>query len=858
MKSIKLTTLLAAFAAAFIITSHAGTYTWTGAGNDGLWTTVANWNYNGEAATSHPGSSPSDDVVINGNYNVTYDVGVDFAPQANVVITVSGGAKLTQSGGNWQNFGTGAELILDNGSYDGGTSGKFRLNNGILTIRNGGSFTCSNGELSRDDNSVVTVESGDIVLKGNFKLLASDQFVKGSITTEGELVPTANITLDGFSLSCSTMTPANNPVITLKAGSISTRRTADASDGGFWGACTVDIIIGKVASFSALVHNDKTAYADTYGTTRFKYNGSALSAEEFAQIFTTEITSDGDYSRYTISTSEVSGAPAIASYSAVYSDSAIAFEVSLEDSSAPDTVLTLYYDTADHEHNTSFGWPNSVLLVLDETDGKYKAVVNTTVNAVYYYLISASSESAAQTIWTSGTIIAADMPTDSNVWLGNTSDITLPSNWSKQAVPDADDIVEISQFFSKGERINWDVAAVPEVAGWRQSNAMVVSFNTTASSAFLISGDASLTAGTWTHGGPADEPTEMINVTVGGSMTVGSNARIVAGTGANTDDNDGAPRGYTRGHGPGYLRTAGGSYAGEGGHITNTTGFVTYGSILNPASYGSGGWGDNVRYGGGGIVKLDVGGALTMNGVIRSRGFGYALNGVDQATGEPTTGGAGSGGSINITAASISGTGSIDANGGNNGLYGPGSGGRVKVALTGNSATFDSFTGTIEAVGGWMESDASPTIFDVSPAAGGTVCLQTGNSNPVVKVYNVFRIGGNDSTWRVATGEAIPSATHLPAMQNGDTAASLKTTKWELSGRGSIRLTADVLVESLELAAAEGDQCVYAEGHTLTVRQLFINGVKLPSGTYTASNTSWVKGEGSVIASGKGLAIVIR
>ena len=98
----------------------------------------------------------------------------------------------------------------------------------------------------------------------------------------------------------------------------------------------------------------------------------------------------------------------------------------------------------------------------------------------------------------------------------------------------------------------------------------------------------------------------------------------------------------------------------------------------------------------------------------------------------------------------------------------------------------------------------------------------------------------------------------LPAMQNGDTAASLKTTKWELSGRGSIRLTADVLVESLELADDDGEQCVYAEGHTLTVRQLFVDGVKLPSGTYTASNTSWVKGEGSVIASGKGLAIVIR
>ena len=108
----------------------AGTYTWTGSAGDGLWTTAANWNYYGETATSHPGNSPSDDVVIDGNYNVIYDVGSDFTPQANVVITVSGGATLTQQGGNWQDFKEGAELILDNGSYDGGSATNFRLNNG--------------------------------------------------------------------------------------------------------------------------------------------------------------------------------------------------------------------------------------------------------------------------------------------------------------------------------------------------------------------------------------------------------------------------------------------------------------------------------------------------------------------------------------------------------------------------------------------------------------------------------------------------------------------------------------------------------------------------------------------------------
>ena len=389
---------------------------------------------------------------------------------------------------------------------------------------------------------------------------------------------------------------------------------------------------------------------------------------------------------------------------------------------------------------------------------------------------------------------------------------------------------------------------------------MVVSFNTTASSAFLISGDARLTAGTWTHGGPADVPTEMVNVSVGGAMTVGANARIVAGTGSNADDNDGAPRGYTRAHGPGYLRTAGGSYAGDGGHITNTTGFVSYGSILDPLSYGSGGWGDNSGYGGGGVIRLVVGGALTMDGVIRSRGFGYALNGTIPETGESTAGGAGSGGSINITAASLSGSGSIDANGGNNGLYGPGSGGRVKVALTGAGEDFSGFAGTIEAVGGWMESLESPEFFDVSPAAAGTVCLQAGAANPVVKVHNVFRIAGVDSTWRVATGEAVPSATHLPSMQGGDVMSALKKTAWELSGRGAIRLTADARVASLTLASDGGDQRVYTEGHTLTVSRFTVNGLKVPYGVYTsADKPGIIIGDGAVeVRNSAGMAVYVR
>ena len=856
------TPALSAALALLAASATAGTYTWTGAGNTGLWSTPENWNYDGAAAATSPGMSPADDVVISGEgVVVVYDTSVfgfgDFTPQTGATITVADGARLEQNGGNWANFQAGATLVLDGGSYDAGSQTQFRLNDGNIVIRNGGSFTCSNGELTRGNDSCLTVESGTMVLAGNYSILPADTLGKGSIVSTGELSLRTSVTLDGFSLGCSTLVPQNNPPITLKEGTLSTRRTADASDAGVWGTCTIDFIVGKSASFSALVWNDKTPYADTFGTSRFKYNGDSLSQEQFDEIFTTETAADGGYVRYTVSTEEVAGAPAIASHSAVYSESAIAFSVALESSSAADTVLTLYYDTADHEHNTSFGWPNAAALVEDPSDGLFKATVSVPEDALYYYLISASSASADQTIWIAGTVVAADMPEDSFVWIGNTPDASLPSNWSRNALPGEDDIVEFNAFYSRGGVVEWDSEAIPEVAGWRQSKDVYVKFDTTESRPFAISGDASLTAGSWTHVGPSDEPDGMVNVSVGGDMTIGAAARIVAGTGMNANDDDGAPRGYTRGNGPGYLRTAGGSHAGEGGHVTNTTGFVSYGSVLDPLSWGSGGWGDGNAYAGGGVIKLAVSGTLSLDGAIRSRGFGYPLGG-------DYVGGAGSGGSVNLTAGRLSGSGSIDANGGSSGLYGPGSGGRVKVALTAEGADFDGFSGTIEAVGGSMQDENQCAIYDLSPAAAGTVCLQKAGSVPVVKVFNEFRFAGigqegTAAAWRVASGEAVPSATHLPAMQDGDSVVSLLGTGWELSGHGALRLTDDVRVLSLSLESDDGSQCVYTEGRILTVKSLSVAGTALGSGEYRAADLPGiVVGSGSVVVDVMPTLLIVR
>ena len=437
-----------------------------------------------------------------------------------------------------------------------------------------------------------------------------------------------------------------------------------------------------------------------------------------------------------------------------------------------------------------------------------------------------------------------------NLFVGAMSErASNKDNWSKGAVPTPADLVYVVAASARRTTLNWDIENAT-VAGWVQIGGRV-NFHGSPSDILTIDGSATISGdATWTHDGPADAPTEMVNVAVTGNLVLAADSTIQVGTGS--DNGRLISRGYTRGHGPGYLRTAGGSFAGEGGHITNTTGFVSYGSILDPLSHGSGGWGDGVNYAGGGVVKLVVGGTLTVDGAIQSRGFGYPLDS------EEFIGGAGSGGSINITAGALAGSGRIDANGGSNGLYGPGSGGRVKVELTQAGSSVEDFSGTIEAVGGSVQNAESAALNDLSPAAAGTVCFRTVGATPVVRVFNEFRYANNPAPWRVATGEAIPSATHLPALQDGDSIASLRHTRWELSGRGAVRLTANAQVASLTLASDDGSQCVYTEGHTLTVGSLTVGGARKHGVLTAADLPGVVVGEGSVVVGGQGLMIVVR
>jgi len=140
-------------------------------------------------------------------------------------------------------------------------------------------------------------------------------------------------------------------------------------------------------------------------------------------------------------------------------------------------------------------------------------------------------------------------------------------------------------------------------------------------------------------------------------------------------------RGYGEHQGPGAGTGSGSGASGSGGGHggagspgthSSSVGGGTYGSFAYPATMGSGGGPNSGSGAGGGVLRLTVGGTLTVDGSIAANGAG--------ASTFNTTGG-GAGGSVWVRSTVVTGTGVISASGGssNNSSAGSGGGGRIAV-----------------------------------------------------------------------------------------------------------------------------------------------------------------------------------
>ncbi len=291
------------------------------------------------------------------------------------------------------------------------------------------------------------------------------------------------------------------------------------------------------------------------------------------------------------------------------------------------------------------------------------------------------------------------LPVGFNSWVASPESDGLAStaaNWSEGRVPVASDHILLGVFSQKA--MTWDagVNGLPAaVASWTQDEnfAGTVTFPTTFDDTFpvfAIAGDCTVENGVWTHPANGASPVNRLAVSVGGDFTLAASAKIDV----NQKGLTGLPAGRSRG-----------VYAGG-----NRTSLAVFGDVYEPTDLGLGG----TKLPGGGAVYLDIAGDAVLNGRVTAISSDNTNGWTDP--------GSGTGGSVYIRAASVSGSGSVNVSAPqidrNNAAA---SGGRIAVVLT-EAEELGLPAANLTAYGAEGTNDGST----VSGASGaGTVLVKT-------------------------------------------------------------------------------------------------------------------------------------
>ena len=340
-------------------------------------------------------------------------------------------------------------------------------------------------------------------------------------------------------------------------------------------------------------------------------------------------------------------------------------------------------------------------------------------------------------------------------------------------------------------------------------------------------------------------------IAVEGDLTIDATGFLYASGAGLTDAGQGNPR-------------FGGlfSYGGMPG-IYGTDASAVYGSILHPDSPGTfGNFNDSAaQYPGGGVLKLTVSGALAFDG----RALSHACL-------EDTYSAGGTGGSLDITAATLTGTGSVEANGhscqqnaskidtlaklGNSGAISCGGGGRIAIRLTQSGATFpEGFADRVTAYGGSYTFGGNHNLDTGTntTASAGTVYLQDGTADEgagIVYVKNNNR-------------DFITAKTPFPSLKEGGENDNLHAATLDVSGRSHVAISRALRLRGLDIAEnSTVDLC----GRVLTVTRATLGGVKLGPGAYASGDErlgayvadSSENGTGVLVVAGEGTTIILR
>ena len=239
-----------------------------------------------------------------------------------------------------------------------------------------------------------------------------------------------------------------------------------------------------------------------------------------------------------------------------------------------------------------------------------------------------------------------------------------------------------------------------------------------------------------------------------------------------------------------------------------------YDSFFHPRHPGAFGVDNGLVNVGGGAIRLAVGGTLTLNGV---------------ATATPVVNNnrSGAGGSIDITAARLEGSGRIEANGNsrnydNGGSSDASGGGRIAVRLTGAGETFsDAWVTNINAKGFY-----SSKITELHSSSAGSVYLQTAAQEEGAGTIIIRNTGDTDNNLAV---------TSMPSVKGGGENDDFRKATLRLEAAARVQLHAMIKMSALEM---EPGTVLDLNGGSLAVKSARLGTVRLACGTYTASSAA--------------------
>ncbi len=386
--------------------------------------------------------------------------------------------------------------------------------------------------------------------------------------------------------------------------------------------------------------------------------------------------------------------------------------------------------------------------------------------------------------------------------------VTAPANSTGTGTP--------SGFIYRGGTLDFGSAASVSLAGhWYFAPISNYVFNANVS---LADGAAIGFGGKYTQkiaNNAYPDKLDKIQCSVNGNLTIPSGCSVNVNKAGAMQDSNGVPADYPQG--------------AHGGRRSNT--MKTIGSVFHPRTLPHG---QSNSYGHiipGGAVELSVSGTFMLGGTVTSTGYEGGDGIVSQSAG----------GSIDISAGRLVGTGTITAGAIKNGQPG----GRIAIRLTGAGATLDDFDGAINCA----------TMGANSVGSCGSVYIQTAAD-------------GEGRGTIVLDDNGVTCTTYTPICATGyeaDDVADFKKASLVIKQQAKGQVTAADAEGKFAMNSVEIDSTGQLDlfGHTLTVKSAKINGVKLSPGTYAAGSDVAI-GEGSLgdylvdTAEGAGGELVVK